>query len=78
MAEEAMKARPMTLIDLVTREDDISGVAASNGNSPSGHNEEEELKGRLSKSGLEGVEDILERSGKMIHGWPSVADRIFV
>ncbi len=77
VAEEAMETRPMSNADLVAAEDEFGDVVMSDGEDPTGHQRLEEREARSGEHGLEGTQQLGERSGKMFHGRPSLAwDRV--
>jgi hypothetical protein len=53
VAEEAMKAGPMTVVDIAAGEDDIGDVAASMGEGPAGTDLPKGLESRLGENGRE-------------------------
>ena len=73
VTEEAMEARPVTVVDVVTGVDEFGDKAMANGQDPTGHEGTEEHEAGFGKVAIASEEQCVKVFGKMSHGRPSLA-----
>src|SRR5690349_11398174 len=72
MAEEAVKAGPMPLADIVTCVDEFRDVAMPDGKDPTGHEGTKQREAGFAEVALEADEQNLKVPGKISHRRPSL------
>src|SRR5438132_9233445 len=73
MAEEAMKARPVSVVNVVAGVDEFRDITMTDGQHPAGHEGTEQQEAGLGEVSLATDEQSLKVFGKMSHGRPSLA-----
>jgi hypothetical protein len=73
MAEEAMEARPVSIVDVVAGVDEFGDITMPDGQHPAGHKSTEQQEAGLGEVPLATDDQRLKVFGKMFHGRPSLA-----
>ena len=73
MAEEAMKTRPVTVVDVVAGVDDLRDIAMADGQHPAGHQGTKQHEAGLGEITVAAQEQSMKTPCKITHGRPSLA-----